>query len=395
MVNKLNDQRQFFRGLKRRDFLSGIIALSVTLPFNAFRVEEKDSKKSHQEEPSAVDKGHDDGNPGEGNGREVDRGDKKRFNFSVFEKNLSGYCSGLEAGQCTQDYVSFIDKNVAKYGSPRSEEDVQEIVSSREKTHVYSQLPDLSLIQRQIIQGVNIDFLINNIDKTPHKAYIINRRQEGDFVEEHIVFEDPFLGMWEALLLKPAEGFFPGIIGLHGHVSSPAHFRDRYLAKRFLMEGFAVILPSLRSLDGGGAEHAVSKKLFYSGFSFLGCQFYETLIASKFLKYLNEVDGKRIGLIGHSGGGAVSVPLPYISRDVKAVVTDHFCNYFEDTFEKEAQWFHEFAPALYPFNEVFRKTSNAGMPAPILAVPYNSFCRDYVGSSSFGEILDHFNRHLK
>lgn len=332
----------------------------------------------------------------DGGSGEFSRGDSSKYNVKFF-RGLppEGVCQDLDATKCIDDYLDFAEDNRDYFGGNLSEGDVRRILSSRASFPSYQFPLDMEAARQELVAGLNIGFLLEGMDARETNVYLMDSKSYEGIVEEHWAVKDNFLGTWESLLLRPSsQENLPGIVALHGHVSSPAHFRDAYYGRELAKDGFAVLIPSLRAMDGENAEDMVSREMLFSDFNFLGAQLSETLIASKVLKYLSIVDSSSIGLIGHSGGGSIACVAPWISNDFKALVTDNHSKYFEDNIAFEDNLPHDFAPVVYQFENAIRDFSSES-PCPSLSVPYDSFFKPSGGSSGYARVLDHFNNILK
>ena len=133
-----------------------------------------------------------------------------------------------------------------------------------------------------------------------------------------------------ALLYRPqGPGPFPAILNMHGHhqagkVAPPIAMRCQRLAK----EGFVVLSPDAigageRSTEAGQFEyhgHHQGTSLLSVGETLLGVQLYDNMRGIDFLESLPEVDCKKIGATGGSGGGNQTLWVSAMDPRVKASV---------------------------------------------------------------------------
>jgi len=219
-----------------------------------------------------------------------------------------------------EKYYLFPEKNI-KYSRPVSNNLLTNIfnfsISKKEEN-----------LTKVIIDTLNIYFLIENLDNSKLEVTLIKRQEEESYIEEEYLFYDKNVGKFDVLLLKPKEiKKFPAIIGLHGHSHSNLIFRDKYMGKELAENGFVVIMPSFRAMNGNYEESNITNFLYSKGFSLMGIRVYEVLLVIKFLKYSDFVDATNIGIIGHSGGSSISNLVLLISNEIKASVIDYEVTY--------------------------------------------------------------------
>lgn len=115
-------------------------------------------------------------------------------------------------------------------------------------------------------------------------------------------------------LPKPQKGF-PAILFLHGYVTPQGYDpTSDYAASQdgFARAGFITFKPNFRG-HGLSEGQAVSSP-FAEGYLI------DALNALSALKTFSEVNPQRLGLWGHSNGGAIALRVLVISKDIKAAV---------------------------------------------------------------------------
>ena len=198
-----------------------------------------------------------------------------------------------------------------------------------------------------------------------------------------MLFEDEHVGIFNVLMLIPKQKKIrqlPAIIGLHGHHNSSWIFRDNYMGIDLVREGFIVIMPCFRAMSRKDTD--VSKKLYLNGFTLMGIRVYETLLLIKYLNYIGEVDNEKIGIISHSGGGAVANLVVRLTDAINAQVTDTSSDYLDDHFHCET----------IPNLSYYHKTINDidSLNIPVLQVSYG-----YPGDKIRQEIIEFFITNLE
>ncbi|MBU1864102.1 MAG: dienelactone hydrolase family protein [Candidatus Omnitrophica bacterium] len=188
-------------------------------------------------------------------------------------------------------------------------------------------------LKKIILHELNIGFLLNNIDKEKLIVITVAEVNHDRYFERELIFKDVHVGEFHVRLLIPKQQSrpLPAIVGLHGHNESNVDFRDKYRGKDLVQAGFVVIMPSFRAAQVEWPENTddnrISRELFLNGFTLLGLRCYEVLLLVKYLKYMNEVDNKKIGIIGHSMGSVIAILVSRMSSDIKAITRDCLCEF--------------------------------------------------------------------
>ncbi len=128
---------------------------------------------------------------------------------------------------------------------------------------------------------------------------------------------------------------YPAVVINHGG-SDGVEFQTRGWARELAREGFVVILPQFRGQ--GGSE---------GRFEFSGGEVDDSLAAYNFLKGLDYVDADRIGMVGYSLGGLVTLNALEREPGIKAAVLVSAISdpaaFFEDTFRDKPRDFQSLA----------------------------------------------------
>ncbi|MBN2484029.1 MAG: hypothetical protein JXD21_07515 [Candidatus Omnitrophica bacterium] len=209
---------------------------------------------------------------------------------------------------------------------------------------------DPAELKQLIIEGLNIGFLIDDLDKKTLVVTTIAQRDYERYQEKELVFEDIHVGRFHVLLLLPATipPPYPAVIGLHGHRESDVFFRDYHMGRELVNEGYAVVMPYFRAMRSySSVENRITRDLLTDGFSLMGLRVYETLLVLKYLSYLDVIDSRRIGLLAHSGGSAVATLLVRVTDKIKVMVRDYVSDYMDTS---SLDYVHcEVIPSLAPY----------------------------------------------
>ncbi len=236
---------------------------------------------------------------------------------------------------CNADYMEF-PQRAARWADPADSCDglLEDLVAKWEGgwDQPRPPIPDLSAadLQDSIMEALNIRFLVEGdgellpLDERPITVTLLNERERGGYRQLELEFMDPFVGSFQGLLLlPPGSGPFPALIALPGHNETAAIHRDDRSGDLFVAEGYATLLLTFRAYDTGLAEHQASLHLLCQGFSLMGIRVYEALLGLKYLAHRADIDGSRMGVIGHSGGSVTANLLIRVQPErLRASVSD-------------------------------------------------------------------------
>ena len=308
--------------------------------------------------------------------------------ITIFLIILSGGVS--RAGQPDENdatpYLNFVTIN-GLYAKPRTIGEFERqygLASDFLKANPYGKFT--KDIKGTIIQELNIGFLLRGLNRGELRTKTGYIRQYEKYTEKKLLFIDPQVGAFSALLLLPnnKEKSYPAIIGLHGHGDSSEIFRDRYFGKELAREGFVVLLISFRAMSLDSTEDDISKKLYRKGFTLMGLRVYEALLLVKYLKQAEFADGNKLGIMGHSGGATVAYLVSRISPDLRAGVYD----WSPPLLDRVPPGMHcETIPGLAYYNAQINDTAT---------IPFNTreFKYGYPGPNDKREVINFFKNNL-
>lgn len=221
-------------------------------------------------------------------------------------------------------------------------------------------------LKKIILEGLNIGFLLEGINRRPLTVTTISEHSYDDYLERELLFEDVHVGKFRALILIPKvkRSSFPALLGFDGHGPTRNRFKDEFMGLELVREGFIVLMIGFRAMNLGNDEAKISRKLLLHGFSLMGIRVYESLLLLKYLLYLDKVDNKKIGIIGHSGGSSSVHLIVRLTSHIHAKVTD-----FDNDYLDMSGLMHcERIPNLSYYHKTITDDSTLSIPA--LKVPY-------------------------
>jgi hypothetical protein len=285
----------------------------------------------------------------------------------------------------TEDYLQMIEK-AGTYARPvpagEVRSDVKNAVSGRApQSPLISDPRELAITLRN---ALGTGFLFQNVEERPLLVEVVNSRAEKNYTESRLVFHDPWVGSFPAILrIPPATKPIAAVILIHGHGQTCEEVLEKYRFDELVDRGVAVIAPSMRANYADQKENDIALKLLENGFSLIGVRIYETLLVRKYLRSVACIDPDRIGLVAHSGGAANHNVLVRIDDNFAAYVTDTFGNYItlhEDLFIDETM------PSLYRHHLSIADQSTFTLPV---------FSATYGFVDDYDEIFSFLDQHLK
>lgn len=147
-----------------------------------------------------------------------------------------------------------------------------------------------------------------------------------DYVEQHLILDDPSVGRFSMLLLRPwppMPGPSPALLALHGHGLGPEEMRDEFGALDLVREGYVVALPLFPSLTAEADDELIpADDLLVAGRTLMGARVAKVRRGLRLLAALPEVDPDRIGVYGHSAGGILTLFAGLVDDAPRALLTD-------------------------------------------------------------------------
>ena len=284
---------------------------------------------------------------------------------------------------CKADYLGFSTIAV-DHAAPISEAALEQQLLNLDAGAVplMASLTATELTDRTL-DGLAVRFLRDGVDGRELDVITTARSDTATYHEEDLLFRDPFVGTFKAILLTPkTTGPFPAILALHGHGGDAANYRDQFGGTGYPEHGYAVLMITSRAMGIDADEHEVSHALMRSGFTLMGLRTYEALLGLKYLRWRRDVVHDRIGLIGHSGGSSTGNLLVRFEPGFRAYVSDHQVDWWNSGVGEP--WHCETVPALFPVNALINDFTTSA--TPVRKVVYG-YPEGFVGIFAF---FDHY-----
>ncbi|MDP8222939.1 MAG: PHB depolymerase family esterase [Candidatus Lernaella stagnicola] len=222
-----------------------------------------------------------------------------------------------------------------------------------------------------------------------YRTLDIHEREDG--IAVRVLFRDKWIGNFVAIVRGPRELSTPRpvILALHGHSQAPEGFLGDLRDMNAVRRGYIVAAPAFEAMCTGQAEHDVTQTLLDKGQSILGLRAYQTLVVLRYLHHLHAVDSRRVGLIGHSGGGTLGNVLIRLAPGAfAAYATDNTSEYRG---KHKALFTDDMVPALQPLALEINDFATAGLP--VLRMPYG-FLDVATRQPDMERVGDFFDAHL-
>jgi hypothetical protein len=293
---------------------------------------------------------------------------------------------------CLAKYRSFVTDH-PEFADPRPPATVLAELAALEQEPV----PPVMVLSQadlrtRIIDALNIGFMLDGLDARPLQVTIFAEAEDAGVMSRRLIFTDPLVGEFEALQLEPSGAQrVPAIIGLHGHSDTPAIFAAKFLGTALAAEGYLVLMPQFRAMACFGAEDEISRTLIYGGFNLMAMRVYETLLLEKYLRSVERVDPRRIGILSHSGGSSTANLVVHLTNGIAAQVTDYYVDWRDRCVPPPANLpVHcETVPGLFPLSTTFADDRSIAIPR--LSIPYAENGFDDTDAAA---IHDFFAMHL-
>jgi hypothetical protein len=284
-----------------------------------------------------------------------------------------------EPAACTADYLAF-PAMFPEEARPVSAAAIEAAVAAIEDGEV-AILDEVGAgdLAATLGAALNMDFLIEGLDERLLAVTLV----EGTGTERRLLFADPFVGTFQVRLLLPgSEPPWAGVLALHGHGQESADVLDDLFGRDYAADGLALATLDFRAMGADASEDEAVRALLEQGFTLEALRIYESLLVLKYLRWLPEVDGARLAVVGHSGG-SVAWNLA-IRRDppIAAYVSDLTSDYCDVW---KGWLLDDTVPDLYPVHVALNELETAGLP--VLRVPYGY-------PDGIGEILGFLEEHL-
>jgi dienelactone hydrolase len=192
-------------------------------------------------------------------------------------------------------------------------------------------------------------------------ASLIEEKDMGSYVRRLLRFRWQELSYEAYLLIPKQQGKkTAAILAIHGHHTTKEDVvgirRSRFgvdFGLRFVKSGFCVLAPDIPFSDDMKIEDHVALNLIMAGTTSLTgmrVSYLEALL--EYLCSLPSVDPKRVGCIGWSMGGGLSMYLAAVDKRVKVVGISGYFGTYEGTFIRRRHTTDNYIPAIWDFGEM-------------------------------------------
>lgn len=245
---------------------------------------------------------------------------------------------------------------------------------------------DPATLRERIIDELHVGFLLDGLGRRSLYVTALRQSDEGDFFRRKLLFRDLEVGSFEATLLVP-RGVGPraAVLGLHGHRDNDRIFTRRYLGDELARRGFVVLVPRLRAHNCSPSENRIAHALLRRGFTLMGLHVYESLLMLEYLNSLEQVDSRRIGILGHSGGSSIANLVVRISDGFAAQVTDYATDFRNHCGPFDVHC--ETVPGLFRLSADINQRRS-------LSIPWRHVPYRYRDEEVRSDVLDFFETHL-
>jgi hypothetical protein len=224
------------------------------------------------------------------------------------------------------------------------------------------------LLSAALLDGISANYLYDGLadrrlDVAPGPG---ERWTKGR--QEVLALDDPWIGRFEVIVLLPeGPGPHPAIVVHPGHFEDARSHRDQRFSEEIVHAGIAMAILTPRANDSHPKENDLSLDLLKRGTSLLSVRLYELWLIRKLMRCRTDIDPKRIGLLGHSGGAVVANMAIRIDSDWGAYVSDLTGDYLNWDAELGTVM-DETAPGAHPYWNYVNNFDTA--PVPMVMLPY-------------------------
>ena len=165
----------------------------------------------------------------------------------------------------------------------------------------------------------------------------------------------------KAYLLTPEgyRGALPAVLCLHGHHTSKENVVGLRSSPfgvdfglRLAKRGFVVLAPDIPYSKDMAKEDLLSLNLIMAGRTLTGLRVSFLRALLDYLSGLPFVDSKRIGCVGWSMGGGLTLYLAAIDKRIKAAAISGYFGTFKDTFMRRRQSTDNYIPGILQVGEM-------------------------------------------
>jgi hypothetical protein len=264
---------------------------------------------------------------------------------------------------CVQPYLDFVQR-ARDYARPQEPQAL--LLRLAETSHgrmtmVPGPLP-FDALRARVLDAAGIAFLTDGLDARPLSVTVrAESPLPGGGRQLDLVFDDPWVGSFAALLLlPPGGGPYPAVLMHPGHCETAEDQRDLRHGGEFPGRGYATLILEPRANWGDAWEDQATRALLGQGFTLIGLRVYEILLGFKYLRWRADIDPARIALLGHSGGAITGNLAVRVEPRFAAYVSDLTSTHFNVS--KEGWLLDETSPELASLRDLVNEFSTSQVP---------------------------------
>ena len=276
---------------------------------------------------------------------------------------------GCTAGTgCVEHYLSLHER--VSFPNPKTK--VKELERALErikegKTKRQTRPLKQSALNALIRETTGAEPLLDRVGKHQRVVQVLSEGTYSDHRRLTLLFEDPLVGPWEAILLLPlGAGPHPAFLASHGHAEDAPHFLRYQKGAEFPGLGVALLVHNQRASTADKDEDRAARALLTAGSSLMAIRAYEVAVGLAFLRSNEGIDRKRIGLIGHSGGSIANLLTIRMVGGFSAHITDGIAEY--NSWD-DGLFADESLPSLFPVSSQISDVRRG--PVPGLELDYS------------------------
>jgi dienelactone hydrolase len=215
-------------------------------------------------------------------------------------------------------------------------------------------------MKTRAIQRKELKETLKLIEGKLSEVVSIEEKDMGSYVRRYLRFRWQDLSS-EAYLLIPhnAKDKMPIVLALPGHNSSkeevigerPSRFGANY-GQKLAKAGFCVLAPDIPFSEDMRIEDHVALNLIMTGSSLTGLRVSYLMALIDYLSSLTFIDPERLGCVGWSMGGALTMYLAALDTRVKVVVISSYFGTYRDTFMRIRQSTDNYIPGILKFGDM-------------------------------------------
>ncbi|MCZ7584407.1 MAG: hypothetical protein M5R36_14285 [Deltaproteobacteria bacterium] len=164
---------------------------------------------------------------------------------------------------CTEGYLGFLNLT-KKFSVPRNNQEVWEWLQDMIQRTDFNDPFSRKDLRERMLSALNNKFLYEGMNERVLRVTTIGLSEGEGYERRDLLFEDPYVGEFSAVMLLPKEKSPPytGIAVFHGHTESPDQWIQQFQGEEYPRRGYALLIPSIRVLCGPPLEDEMTREFF-------------------------------------------------------------------------------------------------------------------------------------